>query len=127
MTLPGSIDPSKLFPLHGPALVHAARTILLRDGSARVAGVILTPGCMAPASLRAAILEVPCAGPPGHTIGIVARHHIEPLVRHGSQSDYWMEQGWQPQTVLPTALFAGATHYLAFFTIRVASGADHER
>jgi len=127
LTLPGSIEPSELFRVHGPDLVRAAHTLLARDGSARVAGVILTPGCTAPPSLRAALLEVPGNGPPGRTIGIVARRHVEPLLRSGSQSDYWMEQGWQPQTVLPVALFAGASCHLAFLTIRGGPGSDHER
>jgi len=120
-------DPRELFPIHEAALVRAARKVLAHDGTARVAGVILTPGCAAPLSLRAALLEVPTtAGPATATIGIVARRHVEPLLQTGPNADYWMEQGWQPQTILPIALFAGATCHVAFCTLS-ASASDHER
>ena len=123
---PGFPDPRELLALHAPLLVEAARAVLTRDPTARVAGVILTPGCAAPASLRVVLHEI-TTGPTGITTGIVARRHVEPLLQHGPDADYWMEQGWQPQTVLPIGLFVGATCEFAFFTIRGGVRSPHER
>ena len=112
------MDVNGLLQDQSAALVASARRIIHRVPVARVAGVIILPECAALPSLRAALY-----GPSRHTlvchatVGILPRQHIEQFLRTGATEEYWMEQGWQRQTILPVALFAASIPIMGFFPL----------
>jgi hypothetical protein len=93
------LDSEQLLKQHGPELVVDARKILADDPDVRVAGVIASPDSREARDIRAMLSGQ--APPEGILlVGIVLRPMVETLLA-AHAPDYWREQAWQPQTILP--------------------------
>jgi hypothetical protein len=113
-----AMDSEQLLDAHGPGLVTDARRILAANPAARVGGMITLPDSP-DAPTIAALLAQATGRPVGKAllVGLVPRQMLEPLLRQHAGTDHWMEQGWQPQHVLPVLVSTRDGMRFGFFPL----------
>jgi hypothetical protein len=118
-----AMDSRELLDTHGPALVAQAREILAANPDVRIAGLITAPDSPDAAAWRAArTRSTGEVAPPGVMVDLVPRESVEPLLKARVGDEYWLEQGWQPQTVLPVVASTRDGHRFGFFAIAQRPG-----
>lgn len=113
-----AMDSKRLLDEHGRSLAKEAREVLAKNPSIRVAGLITTPDSPDAAGVREMLAKMTGqAAPPGLMVGLMPRESVEPLLRARTGTEHWLEQGWQPQTVLPVVVSTRDGHRFGFFAI----------
>jgi len=103
------LDSEALLRQHGPDLAAEARTILQRQPTAKLAGVILEPDAKEARQLRA-LLEQNCSEPipSGLLVGLVPREFVVDSVRRGLRGHPLVNQlddpEWRVQRHLPVVV-----------------------
>jgi hypothetical protein len=114
-----AMDSKRLLDEHGQALAAEAREVLAADPGMRVAGTITEPDSPDAPGVRAMLAqETGRVVPVGVLlVGLVRRERVEHLLRARTGTEHWLEQGWQPQTVLPVVVSTRDGHRFGFFPI----------
>ncbi|MFN8826264.1 MAG: hypothetical protein ACK501_14940 [Planctomycetota bacterium] len=113
-----ALDSEQLLKEHGRSLVADARELLRQDPQARVAGLITMPDSPDAPAIREFLAKMTGQAPPnGLMVGTVPRAAVEPLLRARTGTEHWLEQGWQPQRVLPVVVSTRDGHRFGFFPL----------
>lgn len=112
-----AMDSESLLKEHGAGLVADAREVLAQDPALRVAGMITTPDAPEAEPLRKMLAQGGELPPLRLMVGLVPRESVEALLKARVGTEPWLEQGWQPQTVLPVIASTRNGHRFAFFPV----------
>lgn len=96
------IESDRVLHAFGPALRAEARSVLARDPTARLAGLVILPDSNDAELVRTSLARLTgLAEHAGLLVGLVPRSQVEGVLRAHSDDHSWHEQGWQTQRVLP--------------------------
>ena len=112
------LDSEAVLKQHGPELAAEARTILARDPAARVAGAITMPDSTDAAALRTALEKATGKPvPAGVLVGLVPRESVAHVLQSRVEDELWLEESWQPQTVLAVVVSTRDGFRFGFFRL----------
>ncbi|MBL8755346.1 MAG: hypothetical protein JNK15_18750 [Planctomycetes bacterium] len=99
------LDSEQLLRTHGASLLADAREALAENPAAKVAGLITTADSPDAVGVRAMLAKATGQQPPpGLMVGLIPRAIVESMLSKQFGSEPWLEQGWQPQQVLPVVV-----------------------
>jgi hypothetical protein len=117
------LDSEQLLKTHGQTLVDDAREALAANPQMRVAGLITTADSPDGPAIREALAQMTGqVVPTTLLVGVVPRALVEPLLTRSVGTKPWLEQGWQPQQVLPIVVSTRDGHRFGFFGLNGAKG-----
>ena len=112
------LDSEAVLKQHGPELAAEARSILAQDPETRVAGAITMPDSTDATALRAALEKATGKPvPPGVLVGLVPRESVAHVLKARVEDHLWLEESWQPQTVLPVVVSTRDGFRFGFFRL----------
>lgn len=110
-------DSEQLLARHVPELLADARAELAKNPAQKLAGCIAEPDAADAPTVREILtrLHGGIAPPPGRLVGNLPRALVEPMLTKRFGTEPWLEQGWQPQQVLPVVVSTRDGNHFAFF------------
>ena len=114
------LDSDKMLKQFASELVAEARETLAQNPSVRLAGFITEPDAADAPVVREILTKLSGgkAPPPnGLMVGCLPRAFAESMLIKRFGTEPWLEQGWQPQQVLPVVVSTRDGHRFGFFGI----------